>query len=74
MKPHAHGVFPRRISIPPSLPTLCVPIIRTQAAEKCSAKAKRAVAGLMAELSINPSQRVALKQAGGLLLLLQFQR
>lgn len=30
--------------------------------------------GLLAELSISPGQRDSLKQAGGLLLLLQFQR
>ncbi|CAM9151927.1 unnamed protein product [Laminaria digitata] len=51
-----------------------VPVLLQARISDCSATARRAVAGLMAELSINPSQRVALKQAGGLLLLLQFQR
>ncbi|CAN0153209.1 unnamed protein product, partial [Pylaiella littoralis] len=48
--------------------------VLVQAAESCSAKARRAVAGLLAELSICPGQRDAFKQAGGLLLLLYFQR
>eukprot|EP00752_Nemacystus_decipiens_P010771 g9583.t2 len=50
-----------------------VPVLM-QAAEGCSGRARRAIAGLLAELSISPGQRDTLTQAGGLLLLLQFQR
>lgn len=39
-----------------------------------SAPANTVKTGLLAELSISPGQRDSLKQAGGLLLLLQFQR
>ncbi|CAM9652718.1 unnamed protein product [Ascophyllum nodosum] len=48
--------------------------VLVQAAEDCSTRSRKAIAGLFAELCINPVQRDSLKQAGGLLLLLQFQR
>ncbi|CAM9253029.1 unnamed protein product [Discosporangium mesarthrocarpum] len=50
-----------------------VPILLA-AVKGCTARARRALAGLLAELSITPGQRQVLKRAGGLLVLLQFQR